>query len=47
MKQYNQFSQMNISEINNLKQIISQKDNELAQLKLKIRDEKVYMKDKF
>jgi len=41
----NQFNQMNINEINNLKQIIIQKDKEINELKSKIPNNKVYMND--
>ena len=41
----NQFNQMNINEINNLRQIIIQKDKEINELKLKIPNEYVKMKN--
>ena len=41
----NQFNQMNINEINNLRQIIIQKDKEINELKSKLPNSKVYMND--
>ena len=45
LNQINQFNQMNIKEINNLRQIIIQKDKEINELKLKIPNEYVKMKN--
>ena len=45
LNQMNQFNQMHIYEINNLRQIIIQKDKEINELKLKIPNSKVYMND--
>ena len=41
----NQFNQMHIYEINNLRQIIIQKDKEINELKSKLPNSKVYMND--
>ena len=43
--QMNQFNQMNIYEINNLRQIIIQKDKEINELKSRLPNSKVYMND--
>ena len=43
--QFNQFNQVNINEINKLRQIISQKDNEINELKIKLKKNKVYISD--
>ena len=45
LNQINQFNQMNIKEINNLRQIIIQKDKEINELKSKLPNNKVYMND--
>ena len=45
LNQMNQFNQMHIYEINNLRQIIIQKDKEINELKSKIPNSKVYMND--
>ena len=45
LNQMNQFNQMHIYEINNLRQIIIQKDKEINELKSKMPNSKVYMND--